>query len=106
MGKMKITTLDQLEKFVLDNKISKLDRYLVFKQALKSYPITFIEIVLDDPEAQNGIEDPDNRLIPQMAKIISEIRDNPTAKQYSCMSVTRNESERDSSPDVIIDFSE
>ncbi|WP_431241507.1 hypothetical protein ACQ9BO_15680 [Flavobacterium sp. P21] len=103
MNEVKIDTLEKLEKFVLDNKISKLDKYLVFKEVLKNYPITFIQIILNNDEAKNGIEDPDERLIPQMQKIISEIRADPTAKQYSCMSVTRNESD---TPDVIIDFSE
>ena len=102
MAKLKITTLDQLEKLVIDRKISKIDRYNVFKQALKSYPITFIEIILDDPDEKNEIQDKENRLIPQMQKIIAEIRSDPAARQYSCMSITRNES--DGTPDILIDF--
>ena len=106
MAKMKITTLDQLEKLVLNPKVSKEDKYLIFSQALQSFPIVFIEIVTDDSEQQNGIEDKNNTLISQMQKIISEVRSNPTAKNYSGMSVIRNDSREDAPLDVMIDFRE
>lgn len=100
MSKKKIATLDQLEKFILNPKISKADKYKVFSQALQDLPIVFIEIVLDDDESTNGIEDLDNKIIEQMQKIISEIRNNPTAKHYSGISVVRNDTERASPPDT------
>lgn len=106
MAKMKITTLDQLENLVLNPKVSKVDKYLIFKQALKSFPIVFIDVVTDDNELLNGIEDENNTLIPKMKKIISEIRNNPTATNYSGMSVIRNDSREDAPPDVMIDFRE
>ncbi|MBZ4044503.1 hypothetical protein [Flavobacterium hibisci] len=106
MTKKKITSLDTLEKLVLNPKISKADKYQVFSQALESFPIIFIEIVLDDDESRNGIEDKDNTLIPQMLKILAEIRNNPAAKHYSGLSVMRNDTERVSPADAIIDFRE
>ena len=55
----------------------------------------------------NGIEDENNTLIPKMQKIISEIRNNPTAKNYSGMSIVRNDSREDAPPDaIIIDFTD
>lgn len=107
MKKIKINNLDDLEKLVLNPKISKVDKYLIFKQVLHAYPIIFIDIVLDDSEAINGIEDENNTLIPKMQKIISEIRNNPTAKNYSGMSIIRNDSREDAPPDaIIIDFTD
>lgn len=106
MAKMKISNLEDLEDLVLNPKVSKADKYLVFKQVLKSFPILFIEIITDDSELQNGIEDENNTLIPKMQKIISEIRNNPTATNYSGMSVIRNDSREDAPPDVMIDFRE
>lgn len=103
---IKINTLDDLERFVLNPKISKSNKYRVFSNVLKSYPIIFIEIVLDDSEHLNGIEDPDNRLIKDMQRIISEIRLNPVAKHYSGLSVVRNEAQNEVPPDAIIDFRE
>ena len=107
MAKMKIYNLEDLEKLVLNPKVSKIDKYLIFKNVLQSFPIIFIDIVLEDSEAMNGIEDENNTLIPKMQKIISEIRNNPTAKSYSGMSVIRNDSREDAPPDaIIIDFRE
>ena len=106
MKKLKINSLDDLEQIVLNEKISKLDRYRIFSQALKSYPIVFIEIITDSSELQNGIEDKRELLIPQMRKIISELRENPTATHYSGMSVIRNEADNEALPDAIIDFSD
>ena len=107
MAKMKISNLEDLEKLVLNPKVSKEDKYLIFKQVLEGFPIVFIEIVTDDSELQNIIEDKNNTLIPKMQKIISEIRNNPTAKNYSGMSVIRNDSREDAPPDaIIIDFTD
>lgn len=107
MAKMKISNLEDLEKLVLNPKVSKEDKYLIFKQVLNSFPIVFIEIVTDDSELQNIIEDKNNTLISQMLKIVSEIRNNPTAKNYSGMSVIRNDSREDAPPDaIIIDFTD
>ena len=106
MKKLKLATLDELEKLVLSPKISKLDKYNVFSKVLQDYPIVFIEIILDDSEELNGIEDKDNRLLNDMKRIISEIRLNPTAKHYSGLSVVRNESHDLEPPDTIIDFTE
>lgn len=106
MKKLKITTLDQLERVVENPKISKLDKFQIFTKALEKYPIVFIEIILDDSEELNGIEDKDNRLLNDMKRIISEIRLNPTAKHYSGLSVVRNDAESSSSPDAFIDFRE
>mgnify|MGYP003407782798 FL=1 len=106
MKKIKISNLEDLEKLVLNPKVSKEDKYLIFKQVLEGFPIVFIEIVTDDSELQNIIEDKNNTLIPKMQKIISEIRNNPTAKNYSGMSIIRNDSREDAPPDVMIDFRE
>ena len=107
MAKMKISNLEDLEKLILNPKVSKEDKYLIFKQVLEGFPIVFIEIVTDDSELQNFIEDKNNTLIPKMQKIISEIRNNPTAKNYSGMSVIRNDSREDAPPDaIIIDFTD
>ena len=107
MAKMKISNLEDLEKLVLNPKVSKEDKYLIFKQVLEGFPIVFIEIVTDDSELQNFIEDKNNTLIPKMQKIISEIRNNPTAKNYSGMSIIRNDSREDAMPDaIIIDFTD
>lgn len=107
MKKLKIATLDELEKLVLNPKIAKLDKYNVFSKVLQDYPIVFIEIILDVSEELNGIEDKDNRLLNDMKRIISEIRLNPTAKHYSGLSVVRNESHDLEPPDaVLIDFSD
>lgn len=106
MKKLKIATLDELEKLVLNPKISKLDKYNVFSKVLQDYPIVFIEIILDVSEELNGIEDKDNRLLNDMKRIISEIRLNPTAKHYRGLSVVRNESHDLEPPDTIIDFTE
>ena len=106
MKKLKIATLDELEKVVENPKISKLDKYNVFSKVLQDYPIVFIEIILDDSEATNGIEDKDNRILNDMKRIISEIRADPTAKHYSGLSVVRNESHDLEPPDAIIDFRE
>ena len=106
MKKLKIATLDQLEKVVENPKISKKDKFQIFTKVLEKYPIVFIEIILDDSEAINGIQDKDNRLVNDMRKIISEIRADPTAKHYSGLSVVRNDAESSSSPDAIIDYSD
>ena len=106
MKKLKITTLDELEKIVESPKISKKDKFQIFTKVLEKYPIVFIEIILNDSEAINGIEDKDNRLLNDMKRIISEIRLNPSAKHYSGISVVRNDAESSSSPDAIIDFRE
>ncbi len=107
MKNIKINNLDQLEDLVFNPKISKIDKYLIFKNVLQSFPIIFIDIVLDDSEAMNGIEDENNTLIPTMKKIILEIRNNPTAKNYSGMSIVRNDSREDAQPDaIIIDFTD
>lgn len=106
MKKIKISNLEDLEKLVLNPKVSKVDKYKVFKNALRAYPIIFIEVVTDDSEAMNGIEDKDKNLIPKILKIISEVRSNPTASHYSGMSVIRNDSREDAPADVIIDFRE
>lgn len=107
MAKMKINNLDQLEKLVLNPKISKIDKYLIFKNVLQSFPIIFIDVVTADSELLNGIEDKDNRLVNDMKRIISEIRNNPTAKNYSGMSIVRNDSREDAPPDaIIIDFTD
>ena len=107
MAKMKISNLEDLEKLVLNSKVSKEDKYLIFKQVLNGFPIVFIEIVTDDSELQNIIEDKNNTLISHMLKIVSEIRNNPTAKNYSGMSVIRNDSREDAPPDaIIIDFTD
>ena len=106
MKKLKIATLDELEKLVLNPRISKLDKYNVFSKVLKDYPIVFIEIILDGGEATNGIEDQDNRILNDMRKIISEIRLNPTAKHYSGLSVVRNDAESHNPNATIIDFTE
>ena len=107
MKNIKINNLDQLEDLVFNPKISKIDKYLIFKNVLQSFPIIFINIVLDDSEAMNGIEDENNTLIPTMKKIILEIRNNPTAKNYSGMSIVRNDSREDAQPDaIIIDFTD
>ena len=107
MKKIKINNLDQLEDLVLNPKVAKVDKYLIFKQVLHAYPIIFIDIILDDSDAMNGIEDENNTLIPKMQRIISEIRNNPTAKSYSGMSVIRNDSREDAPPDaIIIDFTD
>lgn len=107
MKKIKISNLEDLEKLVLNPKVSKEDKYLIFKQVLEGFPIVFIEIVTDDSELQNIIEDKNNTLIPKMQKIISEIRNNPTAKNYSGMSIIRNDSREDAPPDaIIIDFTD
>ena len=57
MKKLKITTLDELEKLVLNPKISKKDKFQIFTKVLEKYPIVFIEIILDDSEAINEIQD-------------------------------------------------
>ena len=106
MKKLKITTLDQLEKVVENPKISKKDKFQIFTKVLEKYPIVFIEIILDDSEAINEIQDKDNRLVNDMRKIISEIRADPTAKHYSGLSVVRNESHDLEPPDANIIFRE
>lgn len=107
MAKMKINNLDQLEKLVLNPKITKVDKYQIFRKALQSFPILFIEIISDDTELENNIEDTDNTLIPKMQKIISEIRADPTAGHYSGMSVIRNGPQQGNEPpDTIIDFTD
>ena len=106
MKKLKIATLDELEKLVLNPKISKLNKYNVFSKVLQDYPIVFIEIILDDSEELNGIEDKDNRLVNDMKRIISEIRLNPTAKHYSGLSIVRNDAESHNPNARIIDFTE
>lgn len=104
MAKMKINNLDDLEKLVMNSKVYLLDKYLIFKQVLQLYPIVFIDIILDDSDAINGIEDKDKNLIPKMLKIIAEIRSNPTAENYSGMSVIRNAAENEPEPEILIDF--
>lgn len=104
MAKMKINNLDDLEKLVMNSKVSLLDKYLIFKQVLQLYPIVFIDIILDDSEAMNGIEDKDKNLIPKMLAIIAQIRADPTAKQYSGMSVIRNAAQNEPEPEILIDF--
>jgi hypothetical protein len=106
MAKMKINNLDQLEDLVLNPKISKIDKYLIFKNVLKSFPIIFIDVVTDDSEAMNGIEDENNTLISKMQKIIREIRDDPTASSYSGMSVIRNGAKNEPEANINIDFTE
>lgn len=106
MKKLKINSLDDLEKIVLNPKISKLDKYTIFSKVLQDYPIIFIEIILDDSEAMDGIEDKDNRLVNDMKRIISEIRLNPTAKHYSGLSIVRNDAESHNPNATIIDFTE
>lgn len=106
MKKLKINSLDDLEKIVLNPKISKLDKYTIFSKVLQDYPIIFIEIILDDSEAMDGIEDKDNRLVNDMKRIISEIRLIPTAKHYSGLSIVRNDAESHNPNATIIDFTE
>lgn len=106
MKKIKINNLDDLEKLVLNPKVAKVDKYLIFKQVLHAYPIIFIDIILDDSDAMNGIEDKDKNLIPKMLKIVSEIRADPTANKYSGMSVIRNGTKNEPEPEILIDFTE
>lgn len=101
---IKINSLEDLEKLVLSPKISKLDKYRVFSQALKSYPITFIEVVSDENDILNGIDDNGNTLIPRMQKIIAELKNDPKAAFYSGMCVLMNGNENDPPPDALIDF--
>ncbi|RTY80877.1 hypothetical protein EKM05_14030 [Flavobacterium sp. GSP27] len=97
MAKIKISNLDDLEQLVLNPKVSKKDKFRIFVQALRSFPIVFIEI--------NGIEDGNNLLIPRMLTIIREIRDDPTASSYSGLTVTFLERDKEAPPaDAIIDF--
>ncbi len=106
MKKLEVKSIDELEDLVLNPKVSKEDKYFVFKQVLNLFPIIFIDIILDDSEAINGIEDKDNRLVNDMLKILSEIRADPTAKHYSGLSVIRNDAESHNPNATIIDFTE
>ena len=74
MKKLKITSLNELEELVLNPKISKSDKFQIFTKVLEKYPIVFIEIILDDSEAINGIEDKDNRLVNDMKRISKWIK--------------------------------
>jgi len=100
MAKLKITTLDQLEKLVLDPKINKKDKFNVFTRALENYPIMFIKIIADESEVLNGIEDNENTLIPKMIAIISEIKKNPTSKHFAGMTVIMSDSQNVKPPDI------
>jgi hypothetical protein len=103
MKKIKINSLDDLEKIILNDQIAKKDKFKIFSEALKSYPIVFIEIVTDNSEQENDIDDTNGQLIPQMLKIISELRANPAAKHNSGMSVVRNEATNEAKPDKMTD---
>jgi hypothetical protein len=106
MKKLEVNSIDELEDLVLNPQVSKEDKYFIFKQVLNLFPIIFIDIILDDSEAINGIEDKDNRLVNDMLKIITEIREDPTAKHYSGLSVIRNDSSDRVPHAVIIDFTD
>lgn len=103
MAKMKISTLDQLRKFVLNPKIATYDKYFVFKNALKAYPIIFIDLVSD--EGEKGIRDLEHKLIPDMLRILSDIEADPKANHYKGMTVSISGYVADSN-DIIIDFRE
>lgn len=91
MKKLKITTLDQLEKLVLNPKISKKDKFTVFSEVLKELPTFCFKVILDETELENPIFDPANLMVSQMLKIIAEIRADPHKTYYSGVMVIASE---------------
>ncbi|HSD06968.1 hypothetical protein [Flavobacterium sp.] len=66
-----IDNLDKLEKFVLDESIDKSARYEVFAEALRGFEFFVLGI---KAEESNEIDDPEDKVVPEMLRVISEIR--------------------------------
>lgn len=78
MKQLKINTLDELEKFISDESISKENRLKVFRQALKDY-VFYIILNAEEPIPA----DQNFCLTAEMKRIINEIK--TTATKSNCM---------------------
>ena len=88
---IKINSLNDLEKFIKDDNITKKDKFTVFSEALKELPTFCFKVILDETELDNPIFDPVNLMVSQMLKIIAEIRADPHKTYYSGMMVIASE---------------
>jgi hypothetical protein len=86
MAKIKIDSLEKLERFISNEKVSKESRFKVFKLALKDY-VFYVEL---DKGENVGFFDPESKIIADMKKKISEIKKTPQSSHYRGLMVIYN----------------
>jgi hypothetical protein len=79
--KQKINSLDDLSRYILDDKVPKELKLKVFIESLKAYPVIVMPIFSD--HSSNLIHDPDNALIPNMQRVLNEIKADGSKEFYS-----------------------
>jgi len=79
--KQKINSLNDLSLFIADEANSKELKLKVFLEALKDYPVRVMTIFLNS--SKNLVDDPDNKLVPNMQRVLSEIVADPGKEFYS-----------------------
>lgn len=79
--KQKINDLDDLSRLIADPNATKELKLKVFLEALKGYPVRVMTIFLNS--SKNLVDDPDNKLVPNMRRILSEIATDPGKEFYS-----------------------
>jgi len=86
MAKMKIDTLEKLERFICNEKVSKENRFKVFREALKDY-VFYVEL---DKGDQIGFFDPESKIIADMKQQIEKIKATPQSSHYRGLMVIYN----------------
>jgi hypothetical protein len=92
MQTMRISNIDQLEKFVLDGGYSITDRFLVFRSTLHNFDIPFLVWVASDNERIPL--DKSREAISQMLAVIKDIRQSGTTTQRVQITVSESEQSR------------
>lgn len=79
MKRIKVDTLEKLEKFVADESISLENRLEVFTQATNNYPLFILSVKYDD---SCKIIENREAVLNGMLRTISEIKADPNQKTY------------------------
>ena len=79
--KQKINSLDDLSRFISDENVTKELKLKVFLESLKAYPVRVMTISLNS--SKNLVDDPYNRLVPNMQRVLSEIAADGNKEFYS-----------------------
>jgi hypothetical protein len=79
--KQKISSLDDLNRLISDENITKELKLKVFLEALRGYPVRVMTVFLD--RGKNLVHDPHNMLVPNMQRVISEILADGNKEFYS-----------------------
>jgi hypothetical protein len=86
MAKIKIDSLEKLERFISNEKVSKESRFKVFKLALKDY-VFYVEL---DKGEHVGFFDPESKIIADMKQQIEKIKATPQSSHYRGLMVIYN----------------